>query len=155
VLGIEVKEIELDPPEPTVYVAIDSNASLDKAVTLLDAAEKGLLPVELDALTVKVYEVSAVNPATVMGDEPVPVTDPGVEVAVNVDPVPPVVAAVYVTVADSIPAVALPIVGVSGTSAIATPDLVMPDVFALLILANLFLHSSYCTILKIVMPLRI
>jgi hypothetical protein len=155
VLGIEVKEIEAVPPDPTVTVEMDSNDVTIVGVTELLAEEKGLLPVELDALTVKVYEVSAVNPATVMGDEPVPVTDPGVEVAVNVDPVPPVVAAVYVTVADSIPAVALPILGVSGTSAIATPDLVMPDVFALLILANLFLHSSYCTILKIVMPLRI
>ena len=123
---------------------------------LLDAEEKGLLPVELDALTVNVYEVIGVNPATVMGDEPVPVSDPGVEVAVNVVPVPPVFAAVYATVALLDPvAVALPIVGASGTSAIATPDLVTPDVFALLILANLFLRSSYCTIFKNFKPLRI
>jgi hypothetical protein len=134
-----VNSIKLDPPAPTVKVAIELNPTGRAGVViLLDAAEKGLFPVELDALTVKVYPVDAVNPATVMGDEPVPVNDPGVEVAVNVVAVPPVVAAVYVTVAlEESTAVAVPIVGISGTSAIATPDLVKPDVFALLTLATI------------------
>jgi hypothetical protein len=64
-----------------------------------------------------------------MGDEPVPVNDPGVEVAVNVVAVPPVVAAVYVTVAlVEFTAVALPIVGASGTSEIG----VIPGINVLL-----------------------
>jgi hypothetical protein len=116
--GIELN-VTVFVPLP-VAVAIDSKAGGGKVVMLLDAAEKGLFPVELDALTVKVYDVADVNPETVMGDEPVPVTDPGVEVAVNVVPVPPVVAAVYATVAVLDPvAVALPIVGASGTSTIS------------------------------------
>jgi len=105
-------------------------------VTLLDAAESGPVAVAFVPLTLKVYAVPEVRPETVIGDEPVPVIEPGVEVAVKVVTVPPVTAAVYVTVAVvAVAAVAVPIVGASGTSEIAVPVLVMPDVFALLILA--------------------
>jgi hypothetical protein len=66
---------------------------------------------------------------TVIGDEDaVPVSDPGLEVAVKVVGVPPVVAAVNVTDAVSADAVAVPIVGASGTSAIG----VMPGINVLL-----------------------
>jgi hypothetical protein len=47
---------------------------------------------------------------------PVPVKEPGLESAVKVLAVPPTVAAVYVTVADSAPAVAVPTVGAVGMS---------------------------------------
>jgi hypothetical protein len=52
------------------------------------------LPLEFVALTVKVYDVEAVKPLTVIGDDPVPVKDPGVDVAVNEDAVAPKIAAV-------------------------------------------------------------
>jgi hypothetical protein len=58
-----------------------------------------------------------------MGDvDPEPVTDPGLEVAVNDEALAPSIAAVYVTVA--VPpstAVAVPIVGVLGIAADALP----------------------------------
>jgi hypothetical protein len=94
--------------------------------------------VVLDAVTVKVYAVPAVNPLTVIGEDPVPVNPPGDDVAVKVVAVPPVVAAVYATEAvDPVPRSATaPIVGASGTSDIATPVLVIPDVLALLIFAT-------------------
>jgi hypothetical protein len=53
---------------------------------------------------------------TVIGEAPVPVNPPGDEVAVNVETAaPPVAFAVYVTVADALPPVAVPIVGACGT----------------------------------------
>jgi hypothetical protein len=60
--------------------------------------------------------VPGVSPETVIGLEPVPVSPPGLEVAVNVETAePPVAFAVYATVADWTPAVAVPIVGACGT----------------------------------------
>jgi hypothetical protein len=63
-----------------------------------------------------VYEVLAVKPVTVIGDVPVPVKPPGLDVAVYViDPVPKSVGAVNATVAVVEPvAVAAPIVGAPG-----------------------------------------
>jgi hypothetical protein len=85
-------------------------------VTLLEAAEAVEVPLALVAVTVNVYAVPFVNPETVIGDAPVPVNDPGDEVAVNVVIVlPPVAPAVYVTVAEALPPVAVPIVGAAGT----------------------------------------
>jgi hypothetical protein len=56
------------------------------------------------------------NPETVIGEAPVPVNDPGLDVAVYADTaLPPVAPAVYVTVAEALPAVAAPIVGACGT----------------------------------------
>jgi hypothetical protein len=73
--------------------------------------------------------VLAVNPETVIGDEPVPVIEPGVEVAVKVVTVPPVTAAVYAIVADEeSTVVAVPMVGASGTSGIG----VIPGINVLL-----------------------
>src|ERR1043166_2324601 len=52
-------------------------------VTAFEAADAGPVPAELVAVTVKVYEVPLVSPATVMGlPAPVPVMPPGFEVAV-------------------------------------------------------------------------
>jgi hypothetical protein len=52
------------------------------------------------AVTVKVYAVPFVKPETVIGeDDAVPVIDPGFDVAVKVEAVPPVAAAVKGTVA--------------------------------------------------------
>jgi hypothetical protein len=82
------------PPEPTSTIAIGSISPSDSGVTELDALEAGDVPVLLDAVTVKVYEVPFVKPEIVIGDAPVPVRDPGEEVAVNVVAVPPVAAAV-------------------------------------------------------------
>jgi hypothetical protein len=72
-------------------------------------------------------------------------------VAVKVADVPPVAAAVNATVAEpllnalDVPTLfAAPIVGASGTSGIATPLLVMPDVLARLILAMLPIVSYGC-----------
>jgi hypothetical protein len=134
------------PEKVIVDVAVDS-VTEDKAsypattgstiVTLFDEVDAAPEAVELVPNTVNVYEVASESPVTVIGlllD--VPVIEPGVEVAVNVVAVPPVVAAVKGTEAVVPEALTVPIAGLSGTSAIATPDLVTPDVFALLILAN-------------------
>jgi hypothetical protein len=59
----------------------------------VEAAEVNV-PFELAAETVNVYEVADCNPVKVIGDVPVPVNDPGVDVAVNVVTGPPVGAAV-------------------------------------------------------------
>jgi hypothetical protein len=119
VLGIDVKSIEFELPE-SVTVAIDSYAAYTLAIVVIEfeLALYALSPVVFPDLTVNVYAVAAVNPDNVIGDEPVPVIDPGFDSAVNVVPIPPVFATVYVIVADSAPAVAVPIVGVSGMSTI-------------------------------------
>jgi hypothetical protein len=82
----------------------------------LDAADAVDVPLTLVAVTVNVYAVPFVNPVTVIGEDPVPVSPPGDDVAVNVETAaPPVAPAVYVTVACALPAVAVPIVGACGT----------------------------------------
>jgi hypothetical protein len=76
--------------------------------------------------------VLAVKPVTVIGDDPVPVIELGLDVAVKVVPVAPNTAAVYSTVAaTSDVAVAVPIVGEFGIAAEANPVL---NLTALLIL---------------------
>ena len=55
----------------------------DTGVTLLLAALAGPVPAALEAVTVKVYAVPVVSPATVIGeDDPVAVIPPGLEVTV-------------------------------------------------------------------------
>jgi hypothetical protein len=52
-------------------------------VTEFDAADAGPVPMELVAVTVKVYAVPFVRPVTVIGeDDPVAVIPPGDEVTV-------------------------------------------------------------------------
>jgi hypothetical protein len=51
-------------------------------VTLLLAALAGPVPVAFVAVTVNVYVVPVVKPVTVIGDVPVPVSPPGLDVAV-------------------------------------------------------------------------
>jgi hypothetical protein len=63
-------------------------------VTELDAADAVDVPLALVAVTVNVYAVPLVNPETVIGLAPVPVNDPGDEVAVKVVIVEPPVAPV-------------------------------------------------------------
>ena len=89
------------------------------AVMLLDAALHAPKPAAFCALTLNVYEVPSVRPVTVTGDdEPVPVMQPGVDVAMY--PVIPAgmpvqAGAVNVTEAQLVkPAVAVPIVGAPG-----------------------------------------
>jgi hypothetical protein len=95
------------PPET------EGGALGETALEALDAAE---VPFAFVAVTVKVYEVPLDKPETVIGLAPVPVNEPGDEVAVYVDTAaPPVAPAVYVTVALALPAVAVPIVGACGT----------------------------------------
>lgn len=88
---------------------------------LLDAALHGPKPIAFCALTLNVYEVPSVRPLTVIGDDvPVPVMQPGVDVAVY--PVitagePKQEGAVNATEAVLLaPAVAVPIVGAPGTA---------------------------------------
>jgi hypothetical protein len=85
-------------------------------VTLLEADDEVDVPLILVAATVNVYEVPFVSPETVIGEDPVPVSPPGEDVAVNVVIAePPVSPDVYVTVAFAFPDVAVPIVGACGT----------------------------------------
>jgi hypothetical protein len=116
------------PEKVTEAVASDSvtaaNASYpftrSGIVTEFEEDDAGPVPLEFEGVTINVYAVPPVKPDTVIGDvADVPVTDPGVEVAVYKVVVPPVVAAVKGTDAVPIPAVAVPIVGASGTSMIA------------------------------------
>jgi hypothetical protein len=75
----------------------------------------------LVAVTVNVYAVPLVKPDTVIGlDDPVPVNPPGLDVAVYVTVLPPVAPGVNATLADASPAVAVPIVGASGTEVTVT-----------------------------------
>jgi hypothetical protein len=116
VLGIEENETD-DTVELTFTVAIDSYEEPASAVTESDTELYSLEPVALLPRIVNVYAVPAVSPDTVIGlDEPEPVIEPGLESAVNVVAGPPLVAAVYSTVADSAPAVAVPTVGAEGMS---------------------------------------
>jgi hypothetical protein len=63
------------PPVATIYETV--------GVTLLLAALAALVPTALVAVTVNVYAVPVVSPETVIGEEPpVPVSPPGLEVAV-------------------------------------------------------------------------
>jgi hypothetical protein len=83
---------------------------------LFEAALDGPVPPGVVPATENVYAVLAVKPVTVIGEEPVPVKPPGLDVAVYVTaPVPASVGAVYATVAVVVPvAVAVPIVGAPG-----------------------------------------
>jgi hypothetical protein len=91
-------------------------AGLD-GVALFDAADADPVPFAFVAVTVNVYPVPFVKPDTTIGDDaPVPVNEPGDDVTVK--PVivePPLPPAVNVTEAWAFPAVAVPIVGASGT----------------------------------------
>jgi hypothetical protein len=82
----------------------------------LDAADAADVPLALVAVTVNVYVVAGASPETVIGEAPVPVIEPGEDVAVNaLTAAPPLAPAVYATVADAFPPVAVPIVGACGT----------------------------------------
>jgi hypothetical protein len=88
-------------------------------VTLLDAADAGLVPESFDAVTVNVYAVLAVKALIKIGElAPVAVTLPGEDVTVNNVAVPPRVAMVNGTLAPAPLLVAVPIIGASGRSAI-------------------------------------
>ena len=80
------------------------------------------VPFAFVAVTVNVYAVPSVSPLTVIGDDPVPVKPPGLDVAVYVAEAPPVAPAVYVTVALAALDVAVPIVGACGTVVAVSPD---------------------------------
>jgi hypothetical protein len=90
------------------------------------------VPLALVAVTVNVYAVPVVKPLTVIGDDaPVPVIDPGVDVAVNpVIAEPPVSLAVNATVAEvALASATAPIVGACGTVvAVIDPDVPEIDV---------------------------
>jgi hypothetical protein len=65
-----------------VNVAIDSYEFGSAGVTELDAADAVDVPLAFVAVTANVYAVPVVRPDTVIGLAPVPVKDPGDEVAV-------------------------------------------------------------------------
>jgi hypothetical protein len=78
---------------PAVAVPIVGAPGATPGVTEFDAAET-FEPYAFDAVTVNVYAVPFVKPETVIGDAPVPVKLPGVEVAVYVTPPDPTAPAV-------------------------------------------------------------
>ena len=71
------------PPDTTALIV---------GVTLLEALDESEVPLAFVAVTVNVYAVPFVSPETVIGEDPVPVSPPGEEVAVNVVIVEPPVA---------------------------------------------------------------
>jgi hypothetical protein len=84
---------------------------------LFEAALDGPVPPGVVPATVNVYAVPTDKPATLIGEAPVPVKPPGLDVAVYVtEPVPASVGAVYGTDAVVLPdaIVAVPIVGAPG-----------------------------------------
>ncbi|MNU98234.1 hypothetical protein D3C71_883390 [compost metagenome] len=93
----------------------------DAGITLLDAADASPVPAALLAVMVKVYATPLVKPVTVTGEPaPVAVTPPGLAVTVyTVMALPPVKDGdANVTVAWVLPAVAVPMVGAPGTTAL-------------------------------------
>jgi hypothetical protein len=93
---VDLKPVTVEPPVAPAVKATDADVlplvvavpivgacGTVVAVMLLDAAEAALVPRELVAVTVNVYEVFDCRPVTVTGDEaPVPVNPPGLEVTV-------------------------------------------------------------------------
>ncbi len=104
-------------PLPAVAVPIVGASGTVAGVTELLAIEAVLVPYALVAVTVKVYAVPFVNPKTVSEDEPPEAICPPLDVTVYdvIDEPPLLTGAVKVTVACPLPAVAVPIVGASGT----------------------------------------
>lgn len=119
----------------TVAVGVPGVAGTVVAVIEFEEDEAALVPAELVAVVVKVYEVALARPVTVNGeDAPDAVKPPGDEVAVYEVGVPPEVAAVNVTVAEpllkarEVPTlVAVPMTGASGTSMIGLTIAVNPS----------------------------
>ena len=94
---------------------LNVNANGATGDTELDAEDAKDIPLTLVAVTVNVYAVPFVSPVTVIGlDAPVPVCPPDDVTVYPVIAEPPVAGAVNVTLADALPAVAVPIVGAAG-----------------------------------------
>ena len=75
------------PPTETVKfpdaLNVCDNAYIGASVVMLfEAADAADVPLALVAVTVNVYAVAPVKPETVIGLAPVPVTEPGEDVAV-------------------------------------------------------------------------
>jgi hypothetical protein len=104
---------------PAVAVPMVGAPGTPWGVTLFEGAEAAPVPTELVALTVNVYDVPFVRPVTVQGDVAhVPVCPPeDVAVYERIVAPPLLPGGVKLTVACALPAVALPIVGASGTVA--------------------------------------
>ena len=79
---------------PILAVPIVGACGVVVAVIALVAALLALVADALVDVSANVYEVADCNPVTVIGDVPLAVNDPGVDVAVNVSAAPPVAAAV-------------------------------------------------------------
>jgi len=79
-----------DPPPPPP--AITNTSATMPAVGVTEALSELAkdVPLAFVAVTVKVYAVPFVKPETVIGDDPVPVRPPGLDVAVYVAEAPPV-----------------------------------------------------------------
>ena len=105
------------PLLPVAEILVGTPGAIAAGVTADDALEAVPVPMELVAVTVKVYAVPLVSPVTVIGDEaPVAVRPPGEEVTVYpVIAAPPVfVGAVKLTVALPLLTVAEILVGTPG-----------------------------------------
>jgi hypothetical protein len=126
-------KVPVVPVPPSVKVPIVGACGTVVAVIEAEADDAGPVALLLVPVTAKVYDVPEARPVTVTGlDVPVPVNEPGVDVAVYEEALPPVVDAVNATVAApllyalEVPTlVAVPIVGASGTSGICVPGTLM------------------------------
>jgi hypothetical protein len=110
------------PPPPPPAIRRTSAVSVLAGVTELLAELVADVPLAFVAVIVKVYAVPFVKPETVIGDVPVAVNAPGLDVArysVTVDP--PVAPAVYDTAALASPEATDTIVGACGAVVAVTP----------------------------------
>ncbi len=82
-VALVVKGTDTTPDAPPVAVPMVGACGTVVAVILLDAAEAGLVPTALVAVTVNVYAVPEARPVTVNGDEaPDAVNPPALDVTV-------------------------------------------------------------------------
>jgi hypothetical protein len=122
---------------PRTALTLVGTSGTVAGTTELLVAEAVLVPYEFDAVTVKVYVVPLLRPVTVIGDAPpVAVNPPTFELTVYVviDSPPVFPGGVKVIVASPFPAVAVPIVGASGTltgvtELLATEAVLVPTAF--------------------------
>ena len=107
-------------PFPSIALTLVGAPGTVDGMAPTDAEDEIPVPIKLVAATVNVYEVPFTRPVTVIGElDAVPVKPPGVDVAMYevMDEPPFETGAVKLTDAFPFPAVALPIVGGSGTLA--------------------------------------
>jgi hypothetical protein len=113
------------PTDAATFVGASGTVA---GVAAFDATDAVLVPSAFVAVTVNVYATPLVSPVTVIGDDPPDALTPVFDVTVYVVIAEPPfeLGALNVTVASPLPAVAVPIVGASGTVA-GTIELLVAD----------------------------